>query len=325
MNYAGFAQPPQPAPVWQLASWLSRGGALIIDQLLIGLIIVALAVPFVAMSGGSIDNEDDLVVGIFLPILLLGLFVVPTVYYCWSMSKTNGQTPGKKVAGIRVVREDGAPITAGFAFRRQIFWISIVFSFLGGIILFNLPILIDYLWPLWDDKNQALHDKCVNSRVVLADQVAPMPHAPPQPYYGVPAAQYPPPQYPAGPYAPPPAQQPAVPVVPPDPFAPPVQQPAVPVVPPDPFAPPVAPPAQQPPAPPQPPAPQPPAPPAPAPPAPAPPPPARPSAPPPHNPYQAPRPPQPPPPAQPAQPQAPGNPVPYTPPPGFDNPVPEDN
>ncbi len=28
--------------------------------------------------------------------------------------------------------------------------------------------LVDYLWPLWDDRNQALHDKIVNTVVVRA-------------------------------------------------------------------------------------------------------------------------------------------------------------
>ena len=28
------------------------------------------------------------------------------------------------------------------------------------------------LWPLWDEKNQALHDKIVKSRVVLAVEVS---------------------------------------------------------------------------------------------------------------------------------------------------------
>lgn len=33
---------------------------------------------------------------------------------------------------------------------------------------FLLPVILDYLWPLWDSKNQALHDKVVGSVVIRA-------------------------------------------------------------------------------------------------------------------------------------------------------------
>ena len=37
-------------------------------------------------------------------------------------------------------------------------------TFLFGI--FTLPLILDYLWPLWDDRNQTLHDKAVSTVVV---------------------------------------------------------------------------------------------------------------------------------------------------------------
>ncbi len=40
--------------------------------------------------------------------------------------------------------------------------ISIVFG------IFVIPALLDYLWPLWDEKKQSLHDKVVGSVVVKA-------------------------------------------------------------------------------------------------------------------------------------------------------------
>ena len=39
-------------------------------------------------------------------------------------------------------------------------------TFVFGV--FVIPVLLDYLWPLWDQKNQALHDKVVSSVVVRA-------------------------------------------------------------------------------------------------------------------------------------------------------------
>jgi hypothetical protein len=31
-----------------------------------------------------------------------------------------------------------------------------------------IPFLLDYLWPLWDDQNRALHDMVASSHVVRA-------------------------------------------------------------------------------------------------------------------------------------------------------------
>jgi uncharacterized RDD family membrane protein YckC len=38
----------------------------------------------------------------------------------------------------------------------------------GGDALFNVPTLLDGLWPLWDERNQALHDKVANTFVIYS-------------------------------------------------------------------------------------------------------------------------------------------------------------
>ena len=42
---------------------------------------------------------------------------------------------------------------------------DLVFGFIGSLI-FYVPWLLDGLWPLWDDRNQALHDKVANTFVI---------------------------------------------------------------------------------------------------------------------------------------------------------------
>ncbi len=75
--------------------------------------------------------------------------------------RERGQTLGKRWLGIRVVADStGRSIGYGRAFGR--YAISVVFG------IFIIPALLDYLWPLWDEKNQALHDKVVGSVVVKA-------------------------------------------------------------------------------------------------------------------------------------------------------------
>ena len=83
------------------------------------------------------------------------------VYFTLGHGGASGQTWGKKLAGIRVVHESGAPI--GYV-RALIRWAVAI----GLSILLIIPNLIDVLWPLWDSKKQALRDKAVGSIVVYA-------------------------------------------------------------------------------------------------------------------------------------------------------------
>lgn len=190
------------APVWELSGWWRRVGAYIIDSILLSLAAAALiAVGFVSSGASFFNDNDEPSDGILLPMFFLGVLVLPTIYYCWMMSATNGQTVGKQALDIRVVREDGLAVDALFAFKRQILVINLLFGLVLGFFLFGLPQLIDYLWPLWDSKNQALHDKIVKSRVVMASEVAPgQSGEPPQPYFS-PGQQTPPaPAQPGEPY-----------------------------------------------------------------------------------------------------------------------------
>lgn len=106
--------------------------------------------------------------------LLDGLFILFTIGIGWFVNMflmaregdKNGMTLGKQALNIRVVKEDGSPNDIGFAFMREFVIRGLLIGFIGG--LFFVPPLLDVLWPLWDDKNQTLHDKMVSSYVVTA-------------------------------------------------------------------------------------------------------------------------------------------------------------
>jgi len=67
----------------------------------------------------------------------------------------NGQTLGKKAMGIKVVREDGKPLDYGTAIIRYIcYFVS------------TIPLLLGYLWIIWDEKKQGFHDKIARTLVV---------------------------------------------------------------------------------------------------------------------------------------------------------------
>jgi uncharacterized RDD family membrane protein YckC len=133
------------------ASWGSRVGAYLLDSLIIVVPLVVLIVVAVAVD-----------VWVLVVLGYLGTLVVPFVYFTYFHGGASGQTPGKRALGIRVVSDQtGESIGYGRAFGR--YAITVLFAW----VLF-LPLVLDYLWPLWDTRNQALHDKVVSSVVVRA-------------------------------------------------------------------------------------------------------------------------------------------------------------
>ncbi|MFS2292826.1 MAG: RDD family protein [Actinomadura sp.] len=97
--------------------------------------------------------------------------VVLGFFYYWLMHARWGQTLGKKLLGIRVVREDdGQAITTGQAAGRSAFY-----SVLGGIC--GCIGLINVLWILWDPRKQALHCKVARTVVAKAGPNVPDPYA----------------------------------------------------------------------------------------------------------------------------------------------------
>ena len=110
-------------------------------------------------------------VGAFFIDLVLGITIIGGIINWFLMGRQgerNGQTLGKQVVNIRVFREDGQPVTVGFAIVREFLVRGLLIGLVGGFFL-GLPFLLDLLWPLWDERNQTLHDKIVSSYVIKAD------------------------------------------------------------------------------------------------------------------------------------------------------------
>ncbi|TME31804.1 MAG: RDD family protein [Chloroflexi bacterium] len=128
------------------ASWGRRVWASTLDAIFNILLLIPVAI-LVGLVRSDLSNFSG---------LLLSL-----VYFTLGHGGASGQTWGKKLAGIRVVHESGAPI--GYV-RALIRWAVAI----GLSILLIIPNLIDVLWPLWDSKKQALRDKAVGSIVVYA-------------------------------------------------------------------------------------------------------------------------------------------------------------
>ena len=90
----------------------SRGGAAIIDTVLqsIALIILAAGLLGAAAAFSDIPGADTILPGIEIAIGMIGLFAITSGYFIVFEILWSGQTPGKRVLGIRVLRESGYPL-----------------------------------------------------------------------------------------------------------------------------------------------------------------------------------------------------------------------
>jgi hypothetical protein len=77
------------------------------------------------------------------------------VYFTACLALMHGQTPGKRLVGIRVVRLDAKPIS---------YWIS--FERFGGYAASATMGLLGFLQILWDRNRQGFHDKAVDTVVI---------------------------------------------------------------------------------------------------------------------------------------------------------------
>jgi uncharacterized RDD family membrane protein YckC len=172
----GAGGPPAPAMApgavagqFVLSGWWRRAGAFLLDGVIVGagaiLLLIAITAPFsIGFFAGDDFGIVSLVVGLIFAAICVS--IIALLYAPLLMARTNGKTLGRMVCGIRVVRADTQPITFGFAMLREVAVKGLLFG-IAGAITGGLAQLVDYLWPLWDEENRALHDFIVNTRTIL--------------------------------------------------------------------------------------------------------------------------------------------------------------
>ncbi|MCA0354361.1 MAG: RDD family protein [Chloroflexi bacterium] len=188
-----------PSAAGMYASWGIRFGAYFLDVLI--LLIPSFIINLVTGIGvtanfnltGSTSSASSL--GMYIIGSLLNL-VINIGYFAY-FHGTTGQTIGKKIVKIRVIRRTNQPMDFVVAGKRLAITIaSTVINLVIGMISFNsiddiaagnlgaatasigflgiisfvigIATLLDYLWPLWDGQKQALHDKIADTLVVRA-------------------------------------------------------------------------------------------------------------------------------------------------------------
>jgi uncharacterized RDD family membrane protein YckC len=149
-----------------LASWGQRVGAGLIDYVALMIPYWACFIYYVTATNkpATFDASTDTVSGGGKPgaaivALLIGLLYI-LVVGLWNLYRqgTTGQSVGKGVLHIRVIRENDGQVTGfGGAFVRGL-----------AHILDGLPCYIGYFAPLWDAKNQTFADKVCHTVVIQA-------------------------------------------------------------------------------------------------------------------------------------------------------------
>jgi uncharacterized RDD family membrane protein YckC len=170
---AGGPVPVFGAPVaarYALAGWWRRVGAHLIDGFVICAIALVLLIAITAPFGiGFFANDTVGIVAVIVGLVIacVCVFAAALLYAPAMMARTDGRTFGRMATGIRVVRASGEPMTFAFAMLREVAVKWLLFSAVGGSLTFGIAPLVDYLWPLWDEQNRALHDFLVDTRTVL--------------------------------------------------------------------------------------------------------------------------------------------------------------
>lgn len=173
------AQPPSwqtpvessgPAPGVQFAGHGARLGAYILDAILLSVFVTAFVIVLMVILFGtiewSIDANGDVVFGdtaaaagsflLFIAGSLL-ISVLSLLYFPFFWAR-GGQTPGMRVAGIRVVNDrDGSRIGWGAALLRLVgYWVSAFVFYIG------------FVWILVDARRRGWHDLIAGTCVISA-------------------------------------------------------------------------------------------------------------------------------------------------------------
>jgi uncharacterized RDD family membrane protein YckC len=108
---------------------------------------------------------DNIILGVIAGVLYnlfggtgYGLSFFAGLAYNWYFwTRKDGQTPGKSLMKIKVIKMDGSPISDTDAILRYV-----------GYYISGFFLLLGYLWAIWDENKQGWHDKIANTYVVKA-------------------------------------------------------------------------------------------------------------------------------------------------------------
>jgi len=162
---------PAPSDSLVLAEPGTRLLAFLIDfapAIVVGVIGIVAAVAMPAISGrhrGGGNPFDDFGIGFAVAIGVMGLALLAWGIYNIVLVYNYGQTWGKKMMGIRIVRKDGSRMSFArfFWLRGVVYGLCAAIPFVGWIVR-----LVDKLM-IFREGHQCFHDVIADTIVVTAD------------------------------------------------------------------------------------------------------------------------------------------------------------
>ncbi len=164
--------PGRTPPRYYLAHWWPRVAATLVDTLILVPAYIVLVLGFhlititneLSANGTTVPQAHSH--GAWLLVLVSVLYAV--ILLCRG-GERNGQTWGKQVTGLRVIRNDGEPVDLRTALMREglVKALPGLIGFYSGLSgLSSLFSVLDDLWPLGDKENRAIHDHVAKTHVV---------------------------------------------------------------------------------------------------------------------------------------------------------------
>ena len=135
-----------------------RFGAFMLDQIIMMVAILPIAyVSLVLLSStdGSINQESIMR---SWSITLAASVLIQSVYYAYFLTRREGQTIGKKMMNVRVIKRDGSALSIWDAILRSIIGYTLVILAFG----------IGFAWAAFDKQGQGWHDMIADTIVVEA-------------------------------------------------------------------------------------------------------------------------------------------------------------
>jgi uncharacterized RDD family membrane protein YckC len=153
-----------PVILGRYAGFFSRWAAFVLDRFIafgIAFVILLVLDYFANLFHfeewlESLSQRAMVTAALALVVLTLGIYLLVSTVYDIGFWLLSGQTPGKRVLGVRVMRADGTRLKLGNALVREVgYWVSAI-SFLG------------FIWILFDNRRQGFHDKLAGTIVTYS-------------------------------------------------------------------------------------------------------------------------------------------------------------
>jgi len=152
--------PQGPVPVYRFGGFWIRVAANLVDSLLLQVILWLLfAVGILGYSSGSQEELTGDTLLRFYQLdwsYLVTLELIVGMAYLTIFLGSRGQTPGKMMCRLKVIRTDGTELNYSLAMLRS----------LGYYLIHYFTLNLGFLWVAVDPRKQGLHDKLAKTYVI---------------------------------------------------------------------------------------------------------------------------------------------------------------